>query len=185
MAENMLQRRSALDGLALPTREGQVRVSDAGWAARFVFRGVPEHLGEAFGPVPSTKPLRAQTKAGRAALWLGPDEWLLIADGEEAEAIEPALRSAIGDRPSSLIDVSHRQAGLLIEGPKAAELINCGCPLDLHSEAFPPGMCTRTVLAKAEIVLWRTSADTFRLEVWRSYAPYVVGLLGEAVRDLT
>jgi len=38
-------------------------------------------------------------------------------------------------------------------------------------------MCTRTVFAKAEIVLWRTQPEQFHLEVWRSFAPYVWELL--------
>ena len=50
--------------------------------------------------------------------------------------------------------------------------------------AFPVGACTRTVFAKAEIVLWRTSADVFRVEVARSYCRYVVDLLGEVAREL-
>jgi sarcosine oxidase subunit gamma len=44
-------------------------------------------------------------------------------------------------------------------------------------------MCTRTVFAKAEVVLWRTGADAFHVEVWRSFAPYVLGLLEEAARE--
>jgi sarcosine oxidase subunit gamma len=46
-------------------------------------------------------------------------------------------------------------------------------------------MCARTLLCKAEIVLWRTAPSTFRLEVWRSFMPYVAGVLREAARDLT
>jgi sarcosine oxidase, subunit gamma len=45
-------------------------------------------------------------------------------------------------------------------------------------------MCTRTVLAKAEIVLWRRAHDSFHLEVWRSFAGYVSGVLAEAAREL-
>jgi len=44
-------------------------------------------------------------------------------------------------------------------------------------------MCTRTVLAKADIVLWRTRDDAFHLEVWRSFSGYVTGLLGEIARE--
>jgi sarcosine oxidase, subunit gamma len=40
-------------------------------------------------------------------------------------------------------------------------------------------MCTRTVLAKADITLWRTRDDAFHLEVWRSFSAYVTGLLSE------
>jgi sarcosine oxidase, subunit gamma len=38
-------------------------------------------------------------------------------------------------------------------------------------------MCTRTMYDKAEIVLWRRAPDRFHLEVWRSFARYVEGLL--------
>jgi sarcosine oxidase subunit gamma len=41
-------------------------------------------------------------------------------------------------------------------------------------------MCTRTVLAKAEIVLWRTAPHVFKVEVWRSFAAYVWQFLNEA-----
>ena len=44
-------------------------------------------------------------------------------------------------------------------------------------------MCTRTVFAKADIVLWRTRADAFHLEVWRSFAGYVGGVLAEIARE--
>jgi sarcosine oxidase subunit gamma len=45
-------------------------------------------------------------------------------------------------------------------------------------------MCTRTVVAKAEIVLWRTSEEIFHVEVWRSFAPYVTDFLAEVAREL-
>jgi heterotetrameric sarcosine oxidase gamma subunit len=44
-------------------------------------------------------------------------------------------------------------------------------------------MGTRTLLGKADIVLWRTAADVFRIEVWRSFAPYVWACLEEARRE--
>jgi len=114
----------------------------------------------------------------RAALWLGPDEQLLLgAEGADIAAIlEPVLR----DLPHSLVDISHRQIALEVSGPQATLLLNAGCPLDLDPSAFPVGMCTRTVLAKAQIVLWRTSEDTFHVEVWRSFAAYVSEFLAEA-----
>jgi heterotetrameric sarcosine oxidase gamma subunit len=57
--------------------------------------------------------------------------------------------------------------------------------LDLDVAAFPIGMCTRTVLAKAEITLWRIAAGTFRLEVARSLTPYVRAFMLQAARDAT
>jgi sarcosine oxidase, subunit gamma len=46
-------------------------------------------------------------------------------------------------------------------------------------------MCTRTIFAKAEIVLWRRAKDSFRVEVWRSFAPYVSDFLKEASHGVT
>jgi sarcosine oxidase subunit gamma len=57
-----------------------------------------------------------------------------------------------------------------------------GCPLDLDTAAFPVDTAARTLFGKAEIVLWRTGDDTFHVEIWRSFAPYVVGLLTEFAR---
>jgi sarcosine oxidase subunit gamma len=70
----------------------------------------------------------------------------------------------------------------MLRGPQAATLLSAGCPLDLDDSAFPVGMCTRTVLAKAEVVLWRTGAEAFRIEVWRSFVAYVSQFLAEAAR---
>ena len=44
-------------------------------------------------------------------------------------------------------------------------------------------MATRTLFVKAEIVLWRSEAERFHVEVWRSFAPYLKGLLAEATRE--
>ena len=44
-------------------------------------------------------------------------------------------------------------------------------------------MCTRTVLAKADVVLWRRAEHRFHLECWRSFAPYCFDFLTQAGRD--
>ena len=70
-----------------------------------------------------------------------------------------------------------------MSGPQAGAILNAGCPLDFDPAAFPTGMCTRSLFGKADIIIWRTGADEFRLEVWRSFADYVSALLREAARD--
>jgi sarcosine oxidase subunit gamma len=138
--------------------------------------------GNALGLAISQTVCRSWVNVNHAALCLGPDEHLLLGPGalEIAGVLEPPLR----DLPHSLVDVSHRQTALEISGPHAAAVLNAGCPLDLAPAAFPVGMCTRTVLAKAEIVLWRTGNDIFHIEVWRSFAPYISRLLDEAARGV-
>ena len=153
---------------------------------RFVLRGraaAIEAAGAAFGIALPLEPCRAASAGDRAALWLGPDEWLLLAPEAEGPTIEAALIRALGDLPHALVDVSHRAIGLRITGMDAATIISAGCPLD--PEQLPVGACARTVFGKAEIVLWRTAADVFRVEVARSFAAYVTALLEQARRDWT
>ena len=118
----------------------------------------------------------------RAALWLGPDEWLLIAGSEEPDNLAFEIEDEIGAVLHSLVDVSHRQVGLVVKGALAARALSAGCPLDLRLTAFPVGMATRTIFDKAEIVLWRQGELEFRVEVGRSFAPYLVAALTEAAR---
>ena len=106
-----------------------------------------------------------------ALLWLGPDEFLLLTSDDAIPLI------------ANTVDVSHRDTALSVSGPRAAWAINAFCALDLHDAAFPVGMCTRTLLGKAQVVLWRTAEATFRIEVARSLAPYVWACLEEARRE--
>ena len=73
-----------------------------------------------------------------------------------------------------------------MSGAHAATVLSAGCPLDLDADAsaFPVGMCTRTMLAKAEVVLWRTGTAAFRLEVARSFVAYVSEFLADAARGM-
>jgi sarcosine oxidase subunit gamma len=155
-------------------------------ASRFIARGgeaaIPL-IGRAFGVALPREACRAASQPPRAALWLGPDEWLLVAPDGEADAIAADIAAALTGAPASIVDISDRQVALSVTGPRAADVVNAFNPLDLDPAAFPVGMVTRTVFAKAEIVLWRTAADAFRIEVWRSFASYVEGLLNEAALE--
>lgn len=172
--------------LDLPQADGVAAVRWAARSCRFSFRGdaaAVRAIGSAFGAVPPLEPLRSSHQLLSAALWLGPDEWLLLAPTSEAGHIPTSIARALGRTPHSLVDISARNVGLVVTGPSSEDVLNTGCPLDLDRTAFPFGMCTRTLFGKAEIVLWRTAADAFRLELARSYLPYVIGLLAKAISD--
>jgi len=155
-------------------------------AARFILQGgaaARAAASEAFGLPLSEQACRASAQGRRAALWLGPDEHLLIGAAADTRVIAAGLEAALAGVAHSLVDVSHRQIALEVSGPHASAILNSGCPLDLELTAFPPGMCTRTLLGKADIVLWRRGAAEFHLEVWRSFSDYVVASLQEAAQD--
>jgi sarcosine oxidase subunit gamma len=159
---------------------GDVALSVAPSRTKLVVRCGPDATataGQAFGvTLPGLG--RSASANSRAALWLGPDEWLLLAPPDEAEAIASKFASELA-APHALVDVCHRSAGIVVEGPRAATLLNCGCPLDLRSDAFQVGMCTRTLFEKSAIILWRVNTTVYHLEIERSFAPYVWTMLIE------
>ncbi len=139
----------------------------------------------ALGLPSSAMPCRAVSVGGRASLWLGPEERLLLAPLNERAQLLASLEAGLAGHAHSLVDISQRQLAFELRGPNASLLLNAQCPLDLALEAFPVDMCTRTVYAKSEIVLWRTAADRFHVEVWRSFSDYVLTLLHAVARELS
>jgi len=154
---------------------------------RLLLRGdvaVTQAAGTAFGvPIPD-QACTAIFHPPRAALWLGPDEFLLLMPEPWVPQTTVDIETTLGQLPHALVDVTQRQLALSVEGADAAALLNAGCPLDLDEAAFPVNACTRTLLGKAQIVLWRMATERFHVEAGRSFVPYVHAFLREAVLGL-
>ena len=102
---------------------------------------------------------------------LGPDEWLLRAETDTAMPTSAGL-------PVAITDISERSVCLIIEGPRASELLLSGCPLDLDN--FAVGRATRTIYETVEIIIIRDTEDRFQVEVWRSFAAWLWTVLTTA-----
>ncbi len=177
---------SPFAGQVLPAHEGLARVSEASSAGRLVLRAGSDsaaRLGSALGAALGGRINTAVTVEGCTALRLGPDEWLLLVEADGDAWLAARLAQAGQGAPMAVVDVSHRTAGLLIEGSGGEAILSAGCPLPLDSTVFPVGRATRTLLGKAEIVLWRQAAEQFRIEVAASFAPYLVSYLRAVIAD--
>ncbi|GCA47762.1 sarcosine oxidase subunit gamma family protein [Sinorhizobium meliloti] len=151
-------------------------------ASRISLRAGPDAVPALSAALGVTIPVRSKTSAStgrRHVLWLGPDEWLVI-DEDGADLMAAAASSGT---VHSAVDVSHRNTAVIVSGAGAEAAINSGCPQDLSLAIFPVGACSRTIFGKAEIVLFRTAEDTFRVECWRSFSSFVFGLLAEGAED--
>lgn len=176
-----LQRTSPLEGRA--AGGAQVTIRPAAPAQRISLR-VPADaisaVSKGLGVDLPTKPKQSAQAGARAVLWLGPDEWLVIEEGERDPLADLGRANAL----YSAVDVSHRNTAIIVSGQAAGDTVNAGCPQDLSLEVFPVGACSRTVLGKIEIVLFRTAEDEFRVECWRSFAEYAFAFLAEAAANL-
>ena len=186
---DLARRQGSLDDLAAAARAiPAAMLALLPDAAKLVFRGratAVDAVGPAFGVALPAEACRFATKDGRTAYWLGPDEWLLQAVGEDPAAVFASLAAPLAGHSHSLVDVSHRSQAFALAGGAAGYLLNHGCPLDLSLRAFPVGMCTRTIFGKATIMLSRAAPEVFHIDAWRSFAPYVWQLLDQARGELS
>lgn len=104
---------------------------------------------------------------------LGPDEWLVIAELQEAKKLSKSLAKIAEKFICSITEISHRNVAFEIKGEEASRLVNVGCPLDLSLEKFPVGKGVRTIFESTPIILLRTGAHHFHMESWRSFGPYL------------
>jgi sarcosine oxidase, subunit alpha len=169
----------------IPRESRQVSVRPLARTTRLNVRANPvaaTAIGLAVGVLLPTVPCRSVMGRDRAALWLGPGEWLIHAPEEEASLAHRASEAASG-QTASIVDVSHASQALEISGSHASWCLNAHCSLDLDLHVFSIGTCTRTLLGQAPIVLWRMTEDIFHLDVPRSMTDYVWALLEESLRE--
>lgn len=181
MAEAQIARELPLEGHVAGGATVSIRPAAA--ARRVSMRVASEDVSAVsagLGVALPTGPKQSAEAGARAALWLGPDEWLVIEEGDRDPMADIERSGAV----CSAVDVSHRNTGIVVEGPAAVDVLSAGCPQNLSLEAFPVGACSRTVFGKIEIVLWRRDAEAFRVECWRSFSPYAFEFLKDAARGL-
>jgi sarcosine oxidase subunit gamma len=141
---------------AAPMVRWSLRARDAGVLAAAIGRTLPEAIGTHLDGVAR----------------LGPDEW-------HAVLPQGTILPAATGLPISQVDVTARAIGFTVSGPGAAAALGRGCPLDLAR--LTPGRATRTVFETVEIQIWAMAPDTFHVEVWRSFAPWLWHALAEAI----
>ncbi|WP_405651514.1 sarcosine oxidase subunit gamma [Streptomyces sp. NBC_00019] len=118
-------------------------------------------------------------------LWLGPDEWLLVGPPGTERELESRIRTAAGDEPVSVTDVSAQRTTLLVAGPRAHDLLAHGCALDLHPRSFGSGRCAQTTLGRTQVIVV-ARADSragFWVLVRSSFAGYLTDWLLDAATE--
>jgi sarcosine oxidase subunit gamma len=198
-------RQSPLSHLALEARAhadaGEPAKAKAGVVmAERPFRGVVNLRGnarsknftsafqEAMGFALPTKALSSANHGQVTALWMSPDEWLIVTPGD-GPGTEATLRQAFGGQHVSVADVSDNYTVVEVSGANARDVLAKGCPLDLHPREWPAGQVGGSLVAKANVVLHRCDDGSdaanarFELYVRRSFAEYLWLWLEDAAKE--
>ncbi|MFJ6661895.1 sarcosine oxidase subunit gamma [Streptomyces sp. NPDC091377] len=176
------------DRLATATHAsgGAIRLAELPFLAQLNVRldvkgAAAEAVGLALDLQLPLQPNRVVRAGELTALWLGPDEWLLVGPQGSERDLESRIREAAGDEHVSVTDVSAQRTTLLVTGPRARDLLAHGCPLDLHPRAFGSGRCAQTTLGRTQVVL--VARDEPRAGFWVLVRSTFAGYLADWLLD--
>ncbi|HZP08599.1 sarcosine oxidase subunit gamma [Methyloceanibacter sp.] len=189
------QRRSALAHFSLNALAGQSRPNAGITIGEIAHRAIINIRGNAGDLVFSTAvkvatgvdlPVEANTVSAAddiRILWLGPNEWWVVADDAKREELIERLRQSFAGQHTAVTDVSESRTVITIAGPAARDVLARGISLDLHPRAFGPGQCAQTGMAKANIVLHQVGNEpSYEIYILKSFADYLwrwIGLVAE------
>ena len=134
-------------------------------------------------PLPTTPNTTSRTE-GVSLLWLGPDEWLAVAQDGDSTALCAKLEDAMARFHHAVVDLSDNYAVIELSGHAARWVLLKGWPQDLHPSVFKPGQCSQGLLGRAQIILEQTGDEAYRLFVRPSFAAYLWDWLVDASADV-
>ena len=116
---------------------------------------------------------------GRAAIWMAPDEYLLMLPYAETGIALATLGKKLAGAHHLCVAVSDARAVFRIEGSEADQVLRKLCPVDF--DLLAPNEVRRTRAAQAACAFWR-DGEGFTLICFRSVAAYMMGLLTHAAQ---
>jgi sarcosine oxidase subunit gamma len=117
----------------------------------------------------------------RDVIWMGPDEWLIVAPNAEGGSLESPLRTAFVGAHASVVDVSAQRTIIEVTGNSARNVLARGCAIDLHPLAFHSGRCAQTLMARAHVLLLaRAGTGNIWVFIRASFAEYMAEWLLDA-----
>ncbi|MEQ8710956.1 MAG: sarcosine oxidase subunit gamma family protein [Rhodospirillales bacterium] len=147
-------------------------------------RGVGKSIEDAIGFALPKQPNTVTSRLTTRALWMGPDEWMIVAPDGEQQALIGKLALQLADRHSAITDVSANRTTLELHGPKSIEVLQKGCLLDLHPSKFLAGHCAGTNLARSQVIVEKIDDHaTWRIYPRWSFANYVADWLIDAMME--
>jgi sarcosine oxidase, subunit gamma len=122
--------------------------------------------------------------SGGVALWLGPDEFLIVTEPGDESSVATNLAAALRGGHGAVVDVSDSRTIIALSGKRARDLLAKGSGLDLHPRSFAPGQCAQSFLAKVKVALHQLDdTPSFHIIVERSVAEYLFLWLADAARE--
>jgi sarcosine oxidase, subunit gamma len=179
--ESALAHREAPDKLSISMREiserGMIDLRGLSSDKKFM-AAVKSVLGFDLPRAPRT----SATWGDMKALWLSPDQWLILCTRSKTAVLLAELNLRLGKTYSLAVDVSDMRAIVRLEGEGVRETLMKGSSLDLISDDYKAGTVRRMRFAEVAALLHVVEENVIDIYVFRSYAEYTWAFLEKAAR---
>lgn len=115
------------------------------------------HVRAAFDLDLPTTPRHAGSKS-LSFVWVGPSQWLVVAENLSNSALERSLLEAVKGN-AAVVDQSGGYFIVRVSGARARDALAKGVPIDLHPSAFSVDDAASTAVVHMAVHFWQTSAE--------------------------
>ena len=113
------------------------------------------------------------------AIWLSPDEWMIVSnelvnkDTNKYELNAILFNSISKMNLGAVIDVTDQFVQLELKGKNIYEIFSAGCPFNFNEFKEKKGSTTQTVLNHIDVILHHKEENVVNLFVRRSFAEHL------------
>ena len=138
-------------------------------------------------------PIEANTStAGEAltALWLSPDEWMLISnktiseDTNTYEVEDNLIKNISKTKLGAITDVSDQFVMINIKGNKVFDLFATGSPFNFNEFKNKKGSVVQTILSHIDVIIHLNEINEVNLLVRRSFSEHLFSWLNDSASRL-
>jgi len=124
------------------------------------------------------------------ALWLSPDEWMLISnkiiskDTNTYEVEDNLIKNISKTRLGAIIDVSDQFVMINIKGSKVFDLFASGSPFNFNKFMNKKGSVVQTIMSHIDVIIHHTEINNVNLFVRRSFSEHLHSWLNDSASRL-
>jgi sarcosine oxidase subunit gamma len=147
-------------------------------------------IGKNLNMILPTEANTSTSSEALTALWLSPDEWMLISnktiseDTNTYEVEDNLVNNISKTKLGDITDVSDQFVMINIKGSKVFDLFATGSPFNFNEFKNKKGSVVQTILSHIDVVIHLTEINNVNLFVRRSFSEHLYSWLNDSASRL-
>ena len=148
------------------------------------------NIGKNLNMILPTEPNTSTTSDKLTAIWLSPDEWMIVSneliseDTNKSELHEMLFNSISKTNLGAVINVTDQFIQLELKGENVYEIFSAGSPFNFNEFKEKKGSTTQTVLNHVDVILHHKDENIVNLFVRRSFAEHLWSWIDDSASRL-